>query len=108
MYTIATHTITTPSSRDNTPSAASAHSSSAAPAITGRSKRSVRASIASGRISALSPRMNIKLTTLVPAMLPTANLPLLDPVRLIPLIGDPLADLLQPDLTGPTCTTAIS
>jgi PE-PPE domain len=32
-------------------------------------------------------------------MIPTANLPLLDPVRLIPLIGDPLADLLQPDLT---------
>jgi hypothetical protein len=31
-------------------------------------------------------------------MIPTANLPLLDPVRLIPLIGDPLADLLQPDL----------
>jgi hypothetical protein len=32
-------------------------------------------------------------------MIPTANLPLLDPLRLIPLIGDPLADLLQPDLT---------
>jgi hypothetical protein len=31
-------------------------------------------------------------------MIPTANLPLLDPVRLLPLIGNPLADLLQPDL----------
>jgi len=32
-------------------------------------------------------------------MIPATNLPLLDPLRLIPLIGDPLADLLQPDLT---------
>ena len=32
-------------------------------------------------------------------MIPTANLPLLAPVRLIPLIGGPLANLLQPDLT---------
>jgi hypothetical protein len=31
-------------------------------------------------------------------MVPTANLPLLAPLRLIPLIGNPLADLLQPDL----------
>jgi PE-PPE domain/PE family len=31
-------------------------------------------------------------------MIPTENLPLLDPVRAIPLIGNPLADLLQPDL----------
>jgi hypothetical protein len=31
-------------------------------------------------------------------MIPTADLPLLNPLRLIPLIGDPLADLLQPDL----------
>jgi hypothetical protein len=31
-------------------------------------------------------------------MIPTANLPLLDPVRIIPLIGNPIADLLQPDL----------
>jgi hypothetical protein len=31
-------------------------------------------------------------------MIPTANLPLLDPVRAIPLIGTPIADLLQPDL----------
>lgn len=31
-------------------------------------------------------------------MIPTADLPLLDPVRLLPIIGDPLADLLQPDL----------
>jgi hypothetical protein len=32
-------------------------------------------------------------------MIPTENLPLLDPVRAIPYIGKPLADLLQPDLT---------
>ena len=32
-------------------------------------------------------------------MIPTENLPLLDPVRAIPYIGKPVADLLQPDLT---------
>ncbi|KAA8958688.1 PE-PPE domain-containing protein [Mycobacterium sp.] len=32
-------------------------------------------------------------------MIPTTNLPLLDPVRDIPIIGNPIADLLQPDLT---------
>ncbi|PQM48891.1 PE family protein PE3 [Mycobacterium talmoniae] len=32
-------------------------------------------------------------------MIPTENLPLLDPVRSIPVIGKPIADLLQPDLT---------
>ena len=31
-------------------------------------------------------------------MIPTQNLPLLDPVRAIPVIGNPIADLLQPDL----------
>jgi hypothetical protein len=31
-------------------------------------------------------------------MLPTQNLPLLDPLRDIPVVGNPLADLLQPDL----------
>ncbi|BBZ50074.1 PE-PPE domain-containing protein [Mycobacterium heidelbergense] len=31
-------------------------------------------------------------------MIPTANLPLLDPLRAIPVIGNPLADLMQPDL----------
>ncbi len=31
-------------------------------------------------------------------MIPTADLPLLVPVRLLPVIGNPLADLLQPDL----------
>jgi len=30
--------------------------------------------------------------------IPTQNLPLLDPVRAIPVIGTPIADLLQPDL----------
>ena len=32
-------------------------------------------------------------------MIPTQNLPLLDPVRLIPYIGNPIADLVQPVLT---------
>ncbi len=31
-------------------------------------------------------------------MIPTEDLPLLAPLRLIPVLGDPLADLLQPDL----------
>lgn len=31
-------------------------------------------------------------------MIPTPNLPLLDPLRVIPVVGKPLADLLQPDL----------
>lgn len=32
-------------------------------------------------------------------MIPTNNLPLLNPIRGIPIIGNPIADLLQPDLT---------
>ena len=32
-------------------------------------------------------------------MIPTETLPLLEPLRAIPYIGNPLADLLQPDLT---------
>lgn len=31
-------------------------------------------------------------------MIPTENLPLLEPLRAVPLVGSPLADLLQPDL----------
>lgn len=31
-------------------------------------------------------------------MIPTPNLPLLDPLRSVPIVGNPLADLLQPDL----------
>jgi hypothetical protein len=31
-------------------------------------------------------------------MIPTENLPLLDPLRAIPVVGNPFADLLQPDL----------
>ena len=31
-------------------------------------------------------------------MIPTQNLPILDPIRSIPLIGTPFADLIQPDL----------
>ncbi|HEU0190751.1 MAG TPA: PE-PPE domain-containing protein [Mycobacterium sp.] len=33
-------------------------------------------------------------------VIPTENLPLLDPLRAIPIVGKPLADLLQPDLTA--------
>jgi hypothetical protein len=32
-------------------------------------------------------------------MIPTDNLPLLDPLREVPVVGNPVADLLQPDLT---------
>jgi hypothetical protein len=32
-------------------------------------------------------------------MIPTQNLPLLDPVRFIPYVGNPIADLVQPVLT---------
>jgi hypothetical protein len=31
-------------------------------------------------------------------MIPVGDLPLLDPLRLIPIVGNPLADLLQPDM----------
>ncbi|OHU98131.1 PE-PPE domain-containing protein [Mycobacterium talmoniae] len=31
-------------------------------------------------------------------IIPSASLPLLDPLRLVPVVGNPLADLLQPDL----------
>jgi hypothetical protein len=32
-------------------------------------------------------------------MIPTQDLPLLDPLRAVPFVGNPLADLLQPDMT---------
>jgi hypothetical protein len=32
-------------------------------------------------------------------LIPVDDLPLLDPLRLIPVVGNPLADLLQPDMT---------
>lgn len=32
------------------------------------------------------------------SLIPTANLPLLDPLRMIPILGNPIADLLQPFL----------
>jgi hypothetical protein len=38
-------------------------------------------------------------TTTTYYMIPTQNLPLLDPVRLIPYVGNPIADLVQPVLT---------
>ncbi len=50
--------------------------------------------IASGVVQPVSPADT--LTTYV--LIPTQNLPLLEPLRAIPLVGNPLADLLQPDL----------
>jgi hypothetical protein len=50
------------------------------------------------QISSAIPLPTTGTTTTQYYMIPTANLPLLAPVRLIPLIGDPLADLVQPDL----------
>jgi hypothetical protein len=38
-------------------------------------------------------------TTTTYYMIPTQDLPLLDPVRLIPYVGNPIADLVQPVLT---------
>jgi hypothetical protein len=38
-------------------------------------------------------------TTTTFYMIPNPNLPLLDPVRLIPYVGNPIADLVQPVLT---------
>ncbi|HUH69693.1 MAG TPA: PPE family protein [Mycobacterium sp.] len=50
--------------------------------------------IASGVVEPVSPGDTD--TTYI--LIPTQNLPLLDPVRAIPLVGNPLADLVQPDL----------
>jgi PPE-repeat protein len=52
------------------------------------------AQIASGVIEPVSPADTQ--TTYV--LIPSQNLPLLDPLRAIPLVGNPLADLVQPDL----------
>ena len=38
-------------------------------------------------------------TTTTYYIIPSDNLPLLNPIRGIPIIGNPIADLLQPDLT---------
>lgn len=50
--------------------------------------------IASGIVQPVSPSD----TTSTYILIPSQNLPLLDPVRWIPFIGNPLADLIQPDL----------
>ncbi len=50
--------------------------------------------IASGVVEPVSPTDTE--TTYI--LIPTQNLPLLDPLRAIPLVGNPLADLVQPDL----------
>jgi hypothetical protein len=50
--------------------------------------------IASGVVEPVSPADTE--TTYI--LIPTQNLPLLDPVRAIPFLGNPLADLVQPDL----------
>jgi PPE-repeat protein len=52
------------------------------------------AQIASGVVQPVSPADS--LTTYI--LIPNPNLPLLDPLRAIPLVGNPLADLVQPDL----------
>ncbi|MDR3657194.1 MAG: PE-PPE domain-containing protein [Mycobacterium sp.] len=50
--------------------------------------------IASGVVEPVSPTDTE--TTYI--LIPTQNLPLLDPLRAIPVVGKPLADLVQPDL----------
>ena len=52
------------------------------------------AQIASGVVQPVSPADS--LTTYI--LIPSQNLPLLEPLRAIPLVGNPLADLIQPDL----------
>ena len=52
------------------------------------------AQIASGVVQPVSPADTQ--TTYI--LIPSQNLPLLDPLRAIPLVGNPLADLVQPDL----------
>jgi PPE-repeat protein len=52
------------------------------------------AQIASGVIEPVSPADTQ--TTYI--LIPSQNLPLLDPLRAIPLVGNPMADLVQPDL----------
>jgi hypothetical protein len=52
------------------------------------------AQIASGVVQPVSSADT--LTSYV--LIPTQNLPLLDPLRAIPVVGNPLADLIQPDL----------
>jgi PPE-repeat protein len=52
------------------------------------------AQIASGVVQPVSPADTQ--TTYI--LIPSHNLPLLDPLRAIPLVGNPLADLVQPDL----------
>jgi PPE-repeat protein len=52
------------------------------------------AQIASGVVEPVSPADTQ--TTYI--LIPSQNLPLLDPLRAIPLVGNPLADLVQPDL----------
>ncbi|HYB38671.1 MAG TPA: PE-PPE domain-containing protein [Mycobacterium sp.] len=56
-------------------------------------------SLTPAQIATAIPLMTEGPTETTYYMIPTENLPLLDPVRDIPLIGNPLADLLQPDLT---------
>ncbi|OBI62996.1 PE-PPE domain-containing protein [Mycobacterium sp. E796] len=52
------------------------------------------AQLASGVVQPVSP--GDTMTTYI--LIPNPNLPLLDPLRAIPLVGNPLADLVQPDL----------
>jgi hypothetical protein len=52
------------------------------------------AQVASGVVQPVSPADTE--TTFI--LIPSQNLPLLDPLRAIPFVGNPLADLVQPDL----------
>jgi PE-PPE domain len=56
------------------------------------------ADLTPAQISSAVPLQTTGDTTTKYYMIPTPNLPLLAPVRLLPLIGNPLADLVQPDL----------
>jgi hypothetical protein len=55
--------------------------------------------LSQGQIDGAIPLPTSGPTTTTYYMIPANSLPLLDPVRGIPIIGNPIADLLQPDLT---------
>jgi hypothetical protein len=71
----------------------------------GRSIRSVRICIASGRISALSPRISNRFTTLVPVMLPTASDALPSVAATTPIASSgtlvPIETTVRPITMGP-------
>jgi hypothetical protein len=56
------------------------------------------AQIASGTLMPGSAALGTPNSMTNYVMIPTANLPLLEPLRALPVIGNPLADLIQPEL----------